>query len=163
MNNLFFLLFISIFTFSCTDDDGAEPIIQNAPVNPDSAKLLQLVNTARLKSQLCGEVAYAPVASLSWNNTLELVAQKHADDMDGAKRLSHRGTDGSFLDERLEREGYMAVFWAENLAEGAPSEESVIGLWMDSPGHCENIMNADALEIGVATAGPYWVMILAAE
>jgi uncharacterized protein YkwD len=49
------------------------------------------------------------------------------------------------------------------LAVGVETEDEVIQMWLDSPGHCENIMNPDVLEMGVGTSGPYWTMVLAAK
>ena len=160
MKNIFLFLTLSLFSFSCTDDDSA-PVFEDAPVHPDKSILLQLVNNARSEAQVCEVETLPAVPGILWSNTLETVAQKHCDDMDAAQRLSHRGTDGSFLDERLEREGYVATVWAENLAQGSLSEKEVMELWMDSPGHCENIMNAQVLEMGVATQGSFWTMVLA--
>ena len=32
---------------------------------------------------------------------------------------------------------------------------------LDSPGHCENIMNGNVTEMGVATSGSYWTQVFA--
>ncbi len=51
---------------------------------------------------------------------------------------------------------------AENIAAGYPNPASVMAGWMSSPGHRDNILNADAWEIGVGfasgsgTYGTYW-------
>lgn len=165
MSKYLFLLVFGLLSFSCSDDESISFIdsLPNAPANPDKAKLLQLVNDARSTARTCDELLNEAVPPLNWSNTLATVAQKHAEDMDAAKKLSHRGTNGSFLEDRLEAEGYIAVIWAENLAQGSPTEEDVVELWMNSPGHCENIMLPDVLEIGVGTSGAFWTMVLAAR
>ena len=146
----------------CSSDDS-KPIFPDAPRNPDKARLLQLVNEARAQSRTCELDLLVSAPPLAWSETLAAVAQLHCEDMEAAGRLSHRGTNGSFLDERLEQEGYTALVWAENLAIGVETEMEVVEEWLNSPGHCENIMLPDVLEMGVATSGPYWTMILAAR
>ncbi len=162
MQKIFSLLALAIclMAVSCSDDEPA-PIFPNAPVNPDQSKMLALVNDARANSTNCGPNTFQPSTSLAWSDTLAMVAEKHSEDMAAADKLSHTGTDGSFLQDRLEREGYFPVIWAENLAKGATSEEEVVDLWLESEGHCENIMNADVFEMGIGTSGPYWTMVLA--
>jgi uncharacterized protein YkwD len=56
----------------------------------------------------------------------------------------------------------------ENIAYGAKSAEEVVQSWLDSPGHCENIMDPRFAEMGIAYgAGQasrrslYWVQLLA--
>ena len=158
---LLFFLALGILVSSCATDDTAKPTYPNAPNNPDRLKLLALLNDARSTSTNCGGTVQPPAPALVWNDTLALVARLHSEDMDAANRLSHNGTDGSFLDDRLERAGFTATVWAENLAQGAASETEVIQLWLDSEGHCENSMNAQVQEVGLGTSGPYWTMVLA--
>ncbi len=40
----------------------------------------------------------------------------------------------------------------ENIAEGALNSVDVVGMWMRSPGHRQNIMNGEFKEIGVGHA-----------
>ncbi|MBL7110644.1 MAG: hypothetical protein ISS19_01735 [Bacteroidales bacterium] len=41
------------------------------------------------------------------------------------------------------------------------TEKAVIEAWLDSPGHCKNIMNDKVTELGVATSGAYWTQVFA--
>jgi uncharacterized protein YkwD len=43
----------------------------------------------------------------------------------------------------------MGSTWGENIAQGYPSPEDVVEGWMDSDGHCSNIMAAAFSLIGV--------------
>lgn len=162
MQKIFFILFLITSLSACSDDD-VKPNFTDAPTIPDKAKLLILVNNARSQARTCDVETLPAAPPVKWSEALARVAQKHSEDMDAAKHLSHIGTDGSFLEDRLEAEGYEATVWAENLAVGSPTEEDVVALWLDSPGHCENIMNAQVLEMGVGTSGPYWTMVLAGK
>ena len=40
------------------------------------------------------------------------------------------------------------------------SEEGTVKAWIESPGHCRNIMNSNYTEIGVARVGDYWTLVL---
>jgi len=44
---------------------------------------------------------------------------------------------------------------------GYPNEQSVIKAWMQSRGHCTNIMNKNLTEVGVGREANYWTMALA--
>ena len=51
----------------------------------------------------------------------------------------------------------------ENIAAGYPDEGSVMTAWLDSPGHCSNIMDSAFTEMGAgfgenpgSTFGIYW-------
>jgi hypothetical protein len=58
---------------------------------------------------------------------------------------------------------------AADIAYGPKTAEEVVQGWLDSPGHCENIMDPRFAEMGIAYAaghasrrGVYWVQLLAA-
>lgn len=158
---LLFLSGIIIAACGSKEDDGT--FFPDAPVNPDKAKLVQLVSDLRATGQNCGGVSFVAAGAVTWNDTLALVALKHSQDMDANDKLSHSGTDGSFVDERITREGYVFSFYAENLLKGGPTEEEAITAWKNSPAHCENLMDPNINEIGVGTSGPYWTMVLASH
>jgi uncharacterized protein YkwD len=66
--------------------------------------------------------------------------------------------------------GYKEKLVGENIAYGPESVEEVVRGWLDSPEHCENIMDPRFAEMGIASAagrsgprrGLYWVQLLAA-
>jgi uncharacterized protein YkwD len=66
------------------------------------------------------------------------------------KLFEHRGSDGSRPAERVQRVGYDWAAVAENIALGAASAEVVVQGWLDSPGHCVNIMGPQYQEMGLA-------------
>ena len=126
--------------------------------------LLQLVNSHRASGCKCGsEKKHGRTTPLVWNTTLEQAAQAHSDDMYAKKFLRHSGSDGSSAGARLKRFGYTWKTCGENISQGHTTEEGVIIGWMNSPGHCRNIMNPAFKEIGVARKGDYWTMVLGAR
>ena len=84
--------------------------------------------------------------------------------------LDHRGRDGSTPAVRVERAGYGAHrIVGENIAAGAMTAAEVTAGWLDSPAHCENIMDGRFTQIGIAyaaspntAAGMYWTQDFAA-
>jgi len=132
-----------------------------APESPDKNELLILVNDVRSSGCNCGDTWYPPVNDVVWDDTLEMAAQKHSNDMNKHENLSHTGSDGSSPGDRLDAAGYLWSTYGENVAVGYSSEEDVIEGWLDSPGHCTNIMNANVTQMGVATSGSYWTQVFA--
>ena len=64
--------------------------------------------------------------------------------------------------------GYREKLVGENIAYGPESVEEVVQGWLDSPGHCENIMDPRFAQMGIAYSagrtsrrGLYWVQLLA--
>ncbi len=124
-------------------------------------QLLNGVNAARAKGTTCGNTFYAPVSRLSLDLLLVQAAQAHSEDMLARGVLSHTGADGSNPGQRIARTGYKAATWGENAAAGYGSPDSVVKGWLNSPGHCWNIMNPAFTELGGARAGNYWTLVLA--
>jgi uncharacterized protein YkwD len=156
-------LLVSAILGCAPTDDETPTFFPDAPANPDKAKLLDLLNEFRSDRQTCGGQSIGPVGSITWNDTLALVAKQHSLDMDANDQLNHVSTDGSFVDDRIAAMGYEFSFYAENLLKGGENEEKAIMAWIQSAAHCENLMAEEALEIGVGTAGPYWTMVLASH
>lgn len=124
------------------------------PDNPlaTTQTVLMLVNQARAHARACGARSYAAAAPLRLNESLSKAAQLHAEDMARHGRMSHTGSDGSTPAQRLTRQGYRWKMVGENVAAGADSARSVMSGWLQSPGHCSNIMNPDFTEMGLAFA-----------
>jgi uncharacterized protein YkwD len=82
---------------------------------------------------------------------LTAAARAHAADQAGHKKMTHEGSDGSTLVDRVKRRGYTYLKVGENVAEGQTSVASVMDAWMNSPHHRENILG-DFTEVGVGRA-----------
>ena len=151
-------------------------IVVAAPFTTPSAKdaarvsreVLQLVNQARAAGRKCGSRSFHAAAPLTLSPVLERAAQAHAKDMAKHSLFEHRGSDGSEPAVRVTRTGYPWRTVAENIAAGGPDAQTVVRGWLDSPGHCTNLMGAQFSEMGVAyavdpksRAGIYWAQVFA--
>jgi len=143
--------------FSCSKK------IDEATSELDEKLILSLVNDARESGCNCGNEYYPPVDPISWNDLLEEAAQNHSDDMYKKDFFSHTGSDGSSAGDRITEVKYEWSSYGENIAWGYASEEAVVQGWLESDGHCQNIMNGDLTEMGVAKRGDYWTMVLAKQ
>ena len=155
-------LSINLSFFACGKDNTTLPSnFATAPASPNLITIIDLVNDMRSKGFNCNGTSVGAAGNLTANATLNEVAQKHADYLNSINQLTHTGENGSSLAERLSNEGYDFMTAAENLAQGYSDEQSVVTAWQESGGHCLNLMEANVNEIGVATSGSIWVMVLA--
>jgi hypothetical protein len=92
----------------------------------------------------------ATQADLTWNAALTQAAAAHSDDMVAGNFFSHTGSNGSTAGDRVTAAGYQWRGVGENIAAGQPSVAVVVDGWMNSEGHCANLMNAAFRDIGVA-------------
>ncbi len=143
------------------------PPSSQAPVL--SARALQLVNDVRARGARCGERPFGPAPPVTLSGTLASVALGHAADMAEHNYFEHEDRAGHTPAERVRAVGYREKLVGENIAYGPQSADEVVRGWLDSPGHCENIMNPKFAEMGIAFAagrasrhGLYWVQLLAA-
>jgi|GEM_PF-259451 len=131
------------------------------PPPGDQAQWLQPVNDARAVGRWCGDEYFGPAAPLSWDDRLGRAAQLHSEFMAETNTMSHTGRNGSSLTDRIAAEGYSWTYAGENVAMGYPSYAQVMQAWLNSPGHCRNIMSPYAADLGVGVAyanngAPYW-------
>ena len=126
------------------------------------SEFIAAVNEQRAKGCMCGNRKYEPTLPVSWSKTLYSIAADHSRDMAVNQKMSHKGSNGSDVPDRLNNGGYPWMAYAENVAFGHSSIQQVMEGWMSSPGHCKNIMNPNCSEIGVAYDSKYWTMVLAA-
>jgi len=122
------------------------------------------VNKRRAAGATCGGVKKAAAPALTANTQLRCAARKHSKDMGVKKFFSHTGSNGSTFVQRIQLAGY--TNWlaaAENIAAGQTTALAVVNGWMNSTGHCNNIMNPNLKHLGVgyyyaatATYKHYW-------
>jgi uncharacterized protein YkwD len=132
--------------------------------------MLRELNTARAKGRSCGARRMPPTAPLAWNDALSHAAASHSADMARRDYFGHATPEGKRVGARVSAEGYRWRSVGENIAGGDRSVEIVMRGWMDSPGHCANIMNPEFSDIGAAcverpgtTWGTYWTMVLGGQ
>jgi uncharacterized protein YkwD len=142
------------------------PAASKAPVL--ASRALQLVNEARARGARCGERSFAPAPPVKLSGTLGDVARGHALDMAVHDYFEHQDLKGHSPADRVRAVGYKEKLVGENIAYGPKSADDVVQGWLDSPGHCENIMDPRFEEMGIAYApgqaskrGLFWVQVLA--
>lgn len=104
-------------------------------------ELLGLINAAR---------ADAGVPAVSLNSQLSAAAQGHSEDMACNSLISHTGSDGSSIGQRIARAGYSPSYYIEIIAVGAPQD--AMSQWNESPDHRVAMLNPYATEIGIGYA-----------
>ncbi|WP_311063622.1 CAP domain-containing protein [Halomonas sp. DWK9] len=131
--------------------------------------MLERVNEARHQARQCGEQSFETARPLTWSCPLNAAAQAHANDMAANDYVSHTGQNGSGIGERATQAGYTWRTIGENIAAGHTTADAAIQSWLESPGHCQNLMNDDFTEMGMAQAENtearfthYWVKVLGA-
>lgn len=115
-------------------------------------EVLLEVNAARSRGADCGGQGFGSTHPLTMNGALRCAARLHSRDMAQRDFFDHTNPDGEDPFTRMERAGYRYFAAGENIAAGYPTPKAVVEGWLQSPGHCRNIMNPDFTEIGVG----YW-------
>ncbi len=128
------------------------------------AELLTAVNNARKVARKCGTTSYPAVPALTANDKLNTAAQGHAANMAAKNFFSHTGLDGKSPFDRMTAAGYKYSAAGENIAAGNATVSATMTQWLNSPGHCANIMSKNFTQIGfgydnnsAATYKHYWV------
>ena len=169
------LLVFIVLVIACTSesaltevDDLVVEIDTEAPWAPIAFDMIDAVNKARSQGRQCGQTFYDAVPPLRWSSKLADAAHEHSLDMARNDHFNHEGTDGSSVGSRIRRQGYSPVAWGENIAAGYPNVEEVVQGWLESPGHCSNIMSKHYEEIGASFAennstqfGIFWTQVFA--
>jgi uncharacterized protein YkwD len=130
-------------------------------------QVLRLANEARSRAQRCGTQAFGAAPPLRWSDTLGAAAQAHSADMARRNYFAHHSPEGAQVNERAQRAGYDWRSIGENIAFGAGSARQVVQGWLDSPGHCRNLMDPGFADMGAAYAlnpgsdgAIYWTQVL---
>ncbi|GLD94126.1 hypothetical protein PINS_up002737 [Pythium insidiosum] len=97
-----------------------------------SKEMIEAVNAERAKQG-------AP--PLCYNKKLNAAAQLHSDDQARTKKMSHTGSNGSNVGQRITAQNFKWSGLGENVAAGQRDVASVMKAWMNSEGHRANILN----------------------
>jgi uncharacterized protein YkwD len=165
------------------DPDPAEPDpVEPDPVEPDPVEpdppadpngwspawasledqMLVLVNEMRVNGGRCPSGNYGPRGALVMNQELRTAARLHSKDMADNDYFDHNSQNGDSPWDRIDAAGYSAQAVGENIAAGNGTAADTFEQWVNSDGHCRNMMSSDATEIGVgyangnASYGHYW-------
>jgi uncharacterized protein YkwD len=149
----------------------AAPIVLPAMGDEDRVheRALELVNRARASLRRCGSHEMPPAAPLRLSEPLNDAANDHARDMARHHYFEHQDREGRTPADRVRAAGYAEIRVGENIAYGTLSTDDAIAGWLESAGHCENLMDPGFQQMGIAFArergagaNVYWVQVLAA-
>ena len=141
--NIAALVLIAFATFGATSAEAAQPMHR---MSQAERSLLTAINAAR---------ASAGVAPLHASGSLGSAAAWQSTVLAEAGYLDHTSPDGSTLIVRLTRAHWRGAAAGEDLAV-APSPGEAVAMWMQSPGHRENLLRASFRSIGVGLARGPW-------
>lgn len=133
--------------------------VATPPISAEEAQVLDLANAER---------ARAGLPALAHDGRLSVAAQRQADDNARTGQLSHSGTDGSGVGDRITQAGYPWRVAAENAAMGQGSPAEAVAGWLGSAGHRANLLNGEVTHAGMGTAvspsgARIWFMVYAAS
>ncbi len=116
-------------------------------------EVLRLTNEVRATGANCdSEGMFGPTDPLTMNPNLRCSARLHSADMGEQGYFEHTALDGRDPFERMNDAGYSGGTLGENIAMGQQTAAEVVNGWVESDGHCSNIMNSGFTELGVG----YW-------
>lgn len=81
---------------------------------------------------------------------LDLAAADRMRDMEDLEYWAHESPDGRSPFLWLRPRGYTYRYAGENLAAGFETTELLVSSWMESEGHCENILSPQYDDCGIA-------------
>lgn len=137
-------------------------------LSTEEQSMLDAVNATRAQARTCGTTAYPAVPALTWSCPLKAAAKGHSTDMATNNFFSHTGSNGSSVGDRATGAGFSWTAIGENIAAGTPysAVSAVLQGWIDSPGHCANLMRSSFKELGAAkvsnpssTYQVYWTQV----
>jgi uncharacterized protein YkwD len=136
------------------------------PEHASEQRVLELINQARATPRFCGDKEFFAVRPVRWNSSLAEASRLHSEEMARYDYFSHSGRDGSNPWDRIERAGYRWRSTGENIAAGQRNADEAVASWINSPGHCANLMNPKFTEMGFGSAasansemGLYWTQV----
>jgi len=147
--------------FSSAFRPGATPVSNEhaAAVKLEPDRVLSLINDYRSKRGL---------RPLTIDPRTTIAAETLAADMAAHDRMSHFGTNGEGVGERLTKAGYKYRVAAENIGAGQETAEEMIEGWKKSPPHSKNMLLKDAKSAGIAMQyrpeshfKRFWVLVVA--
>jgi len=117
------------------------------------SQTLELINARRAAGATCGTTIMPPVAPIVLESHLLQAARCHSMDMGVHAYFDHNSQDGRTPWNRIAQAGYTNATWqGENIAAGYATPAAVVDGWMNSAGHCSNIMSANFKDTGLGYA-----------
>lgn len=140
---------------------------------PDAAEaareVFRATNAARAQARQCGDTWMEAAPALAWNKDLAAAALAHSQDMAQQGYFAHKNKQGNEVSQRADAQGYRWRHIGENISRGQSSAPEAVAGWINSPGHCQNLMNPRFTEFGAGVAirqgrrpAAYWTQVFGA-
>lgn len=166
--------FLTVVLTGCQPGSGSDSndgqSLSDCDIKPYQTEMLNQVNSARASARTCGVTDFPPAPALAYQCDLNTAADRHSQDMATNNFFSHTSSDGLKLKNRVDATGYDWSTIGENIAAGQPTVTAVMEDWLESEGHCKNIMNAQFEEFGVSRVDTqtadypsYWTQVFGAQ
>ena len=160
---------------ACAPEPAPDPVqpAQPAELPPSTATRCTIVPDidafrSSLLAAMNAERAKKDLNPLTVSPRLEQIAQKQACDDAVQGIYSHTGLDGSSYKDRFDRVNYPTRYAEENTGMGSPEEgnatvDSIVGFWMLSTYHRNNMLSKNVTEAGIGRAhggngNDFWVV-----
>jgi uncharacterized protein YkwD len=147
---------------------GAAPATVPSDCELRRSQALRAINAARARARQCGDRTMEPAPPLRWNLQLQWAAAAHSRDMARNDYFEHRDPVGDSVRERVRAQSYWWRHVGENIAGGSESVQDAVEAWLESPSHCENLMEPDYVDVALACAERpgtefeiYWTLVMA--
>ncbi len=116
---------------------------------------------------LNAERASAGIGALQLDDRLTAAALSHSRDLASSGGCSHDGNDGSGVEARMRRAGYVTSAYGEIIACGSDAAADVLLDWQRSSAHRKILLDARFQYAGVGVVtdgadGPTWVVTFGA-
>ncbi len=140
-----------------TTETAAAPTATDTPVTPTLVAACSSTGNTSYESTLLGlinqERANQGLTPYNLQGQLQAAARLHSTDMACNDFLSHTGSDGSTVRDRIERQGYAWSWAGENIyATGdtsANAPQNAFTWWMNSAPHRANLLSPNYTDIGL--------------
>jgi len=145
------------------EDNNTEdiPVLSSVKIT----EYLDTINAARAVGRTCGDYGYfGPVADVEWSDKLYKASYEHSQDMTTMNYFSHTGSGAesdwsgyklskqSTVEDRIENYNFTWTRYSENITASTMRDtaQKAIDSWINSPGHCRNIMDPNVTKVGLA-------------
>lgn len=113
-------------------------------------EILRLTNEIRARGANCGSRGdFEPAPPLTMQSNIHCSARAHSMDMAVRDYFDHDTPEGASPFDRMGEAGYQYRVAGENIAAGSHDAAGTMEQWMESDGHCANVMDPDYTELGV--------------
>jgi len=154
-----------IAMLSCEEIDAVWPDAWRALEDA----VLDLTNARRAQGANCdSQGAFGMTHALVMEPRLQCAARRHSDDMATRDFYDHISPDGSTPGNRIDATGYGWRRYGENIYKSPRGAQEAVDGWIDSDGHCSNLMSPDFFEIGIGYSenpeiqlGRFWTQVFA--